>query len=139
MTMTSTNRRNRAAIRSTTAVGLAAFMFVLGLTIAAVGRADSTPVGPLPPGPISAITTAPRQLVAVAMPRATIRSGLVWRLARRYDSTIVRQISEANVGRNVVLVYKIVGRGDTSLAFGLTRGDASTKAVKSVTYKIHSR
>jgi len=121
------------------AAGLAAFLTGVVLAITSTARADSTPVGPLPPGPISTITTAPKQLVAVAMPRATTRSGLVWRLARRYDSHIVRQVSEADVGSSVVVVFSVVGRGDTSLVFALTRGDTSAKAVKAVTHKIHSR
>jgi tRNA A37 threonylcarbamoyladenosine biosynthesis protein TsaE len=63
----------------------------------------------------------------------------VWRVARRYDSTVVRQVSEADVNRTVVLVFKVVGRGTTSLVFGLTRGDTSSKAVKSATHTIVSR
>jgi hypothetical protein len=122
-------------------IGLVVVAFVTGIALAtaAAVQADSTPVGPLPRGPISAIATAPNQLVAVAMPRATTRSGLVWRLARRYDSQVVRQISEADVGPNVVVVFRVVGRGDTSLVFALTRGDTSAKAVKAVTHKIRSR
>ena len=120
-----------------TLVGLAASAAALGFT--AIGRADSTPVGPLPRGAVSTITTSPRQLVAVALPRRTTGSGLVWRLARRYDSTVVREISEADVGASVVVVFKVVGRGDTSLVFALTRGDTSPKAIDAVTHRIHSR
>src|SRR4051812_46783997 len=57
-------------------------------------RASSTPVGPLPAGPVSTVTTSPNQLVAVALPHAPAKSGLVWRLARRYDSRLVREVSE---------------------------------------------
>ena len=137
--MTSSARRDRAIARSMMASGLAALLTGVVLAIASAARADSTPVGPLPPGPISTITTGPKQLVAVAMPRAGTRSGLVWRLARRYDSYIVRQVGEADVGSNVVVVFRIVGRGDTSLVFALTRGDTSAKAVKAVTHEIRSR
>jgi hypothetical protein len=77
-------------------------------------------------------------LVAVALPHAAHRSGLVWRIARRYDSHIVRQISEADVRGSVVIVFKVVGRGNTSLVFALTHGDTSPKAVKASTHKIHS-
>jgi hypothetical protein len=101
-------------------------------------NADSTPVGPLPPGPITTTTTKPGLLVAVALPHASSASGLVWRIARRYDSSLVKQVSEADVGANVVLVFKVVGRGQTSVVFAQTRGDASSKAVKSATYKIRS-
>jgi hypothetical protein len=116
-------------------------MLVAGaaLAVAAAALADSTPVGALPPGPVSTITTRPNQLVAVALPHAPKSSGLAWRLARRYDSRVVRQISEAEVGATVVVVFKVVGRGKTSLVFALTRGDTSPKAVKAATHKIVSR
>ena len=108
------------------------------LSGATAALADSTPVGPIPAGQVATTATRPGQLVAVALPHASASSGLVWRIARRYDSTIVRQVSEADVGSNVVLVFRIVGKGDTSLVFALTKGDTSSKAVKSVTQKIHS-
>jgi hypothetical protein len=110
------------------------------LLLAAVGpaRADSTPVGPLPPGPVSKTTTQPGLLVAVALPHAARSSGLAWRIARRYDTAVLRQVSEADVGRSVVLVFRVLGRGDTTLVFALTRGDASSKAVRSATQRIHS-
>jgi hypothetical protein len=38
----------------------------------------------------------------------------------------------------VVVVFKVVGRGDTALVFALTRGDTSAKAVKAATHKVHS-
>jgi hypothetical protein len=63
----------------------------------------------------------------------------VWRIARPYDSGVLRQVSEAVVGPRVVLVFRVVGRGDTSLVFALTRGDTSGKAIKALTHKIHSR
>jgi tRNA A37 threonylcarbamoyladenosine biosynthesis protein TsaE len=64
--------------------------------------------------------------------------GARWRIARRYDSSVVRQVSEADVGANVVLVFKVIGRGKTALVFALTRGDTSSKAVRSSTHKILS-
>lgn len=120
-------------------VAIALVLSAVMLAVAATGRAASTPVGALPAGPVSTITTAPSQLVAIALPHASKQSGLVWRIARRYDSTVVRQVSEADVGANVVLVFKVVSRGKTSLVFALTRGDASSKAVKAATHQILSR
>ena len=38
----------------------------------------------------------------------------------------------------VVVVFKIVGRGTTTLSFALTRGDTSPKALKAVRYLIRS-
>ena len=124
--------------RSLTALGFAILITAAALAIAPAAGADSTPIGPLPSGPVSTITTDPNQLVAIALPHASQKSGLVWRLARRYDSSVVRQISEADVDANVVLVFKVISRGKTSLVFALTRGDTSSKALKAATHKIVS-
>ena len=117
-------------------------LVVAGLAAAVLSappaRSDSTPVGALPPGPVTTTTTKPGLLVAVALPHASSASGLVWRIARRYDSRVVQQVSEADVGASVVLVFKVVGRGQTSIVFAQTRGDTSSKAVKSATHKIRS-
>jgi len=130
---------NQTTRRSPLALGFAILATGVALAIAAAARGESAPVGPLPAGPISTISTSPNQLVAVALPHAPKTSGLVWRLARRYDSGVVRQISEADVDANVLLVFKVIGHGKTSLVFALTRGDTSSKAVKAVTHKILSR
>ena len=137
--MAPVTRRDRAIACAMIAVAIAAFVTVVLFAFAAVARADTTPVGPLPGGPVSIVTTGPNQLVAVALPNARRQSGLVWRLARQYDAGIVRQISEADVGANVVVVFRVVGRGDTSLVFAQTRGEASGRAVKALTHKIRSR
>jgi hypothetical protein len=119
---------------------LAASILALALMLSGTrpARANSTPVGPLPAGPVSTTTTKPGQLVAVALRDPRRRSGLVWRLARRYDARVLRQVSEADLGPTIVLVYRVIGRGDTALRFALTRGDASPRAIQSATYKVHS-
>jgi hypothetical protein len=43
------------------------------------------------------------------------------------------------VDANVVLVFKVIGRGKTALVFALTRGDTSSKAVKAATHTVLSR
>jgi len=137
--MTSANARTNPSRRNLVLVGFAVLVIALGLGIATTARAASTPVGPLPPGPVSTITTGPDQLIAVAFPHASKKSGLSWRLARRYNSSVLREISEADVGANVVVVFKVIGRGKTSLVYALTRGDTSSKAVKAATHTILSR
>ena len=127
------------AKRTLLVLGCATLATAFALVTGTAARASSTPIGPLPAGPVSTVTTSPNQLVAVALPRARAKSGLVWRLARRYDSQVVREVSETDVDTNVVLVFRVVSRGKTSLVFGLTRGDTSAKAVKSATHVIVSR
>jgi hypothetical protein len=112
----------------------------LGVVLAATrgAHAESTPVGPLPTGPVTKTDTAPGLPVAVALPHDRTGSGLVWRIARNYDPKVIREVSEADIGANVVVVYRVVGYGDTSLVFALTRGDASPKALETLTTKIHA-
>jgi hypothetical protein len=117
-----------------------AVCFVLMLTIAlAEGRADSTPTGVLSEGPVSTVKTQRGRLVAVALPRPTPSSGLVWRIARQVDASVVRELDEVDTASSVVVVFKVVGVGRTSIVFALTRGDTSPKALRSDTTTVVSR
>lgn len=105
-------------------------------TFVTVGLADSPPVGALPSGPTSTIQTQKGELVAFALPKRP--AGRVWRIARKFDAGVVRQVSEADVGRSVVLVFKANGSGATTVIFGLTRGETS-KAFESRRFTIRVR
>ena len=119
--------------------------FVL-LTLAALAaaaavapaRADSPPVGPLPAGPTTSISTTRGQLVAVALPRQGASTGLVWRVARTVNSRVLRQVSEADVDSSVVVVFRAVGAGTANVVFALTRGETS-KAHRAVRYRVRVR
>ena len=87
------------------------------------GITSAPPVGPLPPGPSSTIVTRRGELVAFALPHRT--GGKVWRVARSVDATVLRQVSEGDVGPSVVLVFRATGRGTATVALGLTRGERS--------------
>jgi hypothetical protein len=128
----------RRIARALIMLGLITLVTGLAFAIVAVAHADSAPVGRLPAGPVSSTITRPGQLVAVALPNARAGSGLVWRLARPYNPRVVRQVSEADLGRDIVLVFKVVGRGDTALVFALARGETSSVAVKAIRHKIHA-
>jgi hypothetical protein len=107
-------------------------------TMTALGSA--TPVKSIPSGPVTATSTSAGQLTAVALPHPSGKyRGYVWRIARKYDGHVVREVGEADVGSNVVIIYRVVGSGRTSLVFGLTHGDSSPIAVKSVTHRIDAR
>jgi hypothetical protein len=104
--------------------------------LAGVSRAEAPPVGPLPQGPASTIQSQKGELVAFALP---VRSnGRVWRIARKFDVRVVRQVSEGDLGDAVVLVFKAVGRGTTTVSFGLTRGETA-KALESRRYTVRVR
>jgi hypothetical protein len=120
-----------AIARLTAAIAVA--LVLTAATVAAVARATAPPVGALPPGPKSTIVTQPGQLVAVALPSRG--GGRSWRIARAFDDAVVRQVSEANVGSNVVVVFKSVGEGQATLAFALTRGETA-KALEARTFSV---
>jgi hypothetical protein len=106
---------------------------MLALVLAFPALASSPPVGPLPPGPVSSITTPKGTLVSVAL---TSRTGKSWRLARAVSAKVLVEVSEANVGSSVVIVYRAVGRGSVSVRYGLTRGE-TRKAYASATFNVH--
>ena len=123
----------------------ALFLRIFGLVAAAgaavalittPSSADSTPVGALPKGPVATIATHRGLLVALALPHPA--SGLVWRLARPVNPKVMHQISEAEVGKNVVVVYAVTGKGQTSIIFALTRGDSSPKAESTATLHVRA-
>jgi hypothetical protein len=108
-------------------------VFACSALLAGVGYADSTPIGPLPSGPTSTIQTKKGELVAFALPQRA--GGRVWRVARAFDSTVLQQVSEANVGKSVVLVFKALGTGKATVSFGLTRGERA-KAYESRRFSV---
>jgi hypothetical protein len=106
---------------------------VAALVCIASASASAPPVGPLPTGPTSTIVTTSGELVAVALPHRA--GGRVWRIARAFDGNVVNEVSEADVGTNVVLVFKATGRGTTKLVFTSTLGER-TKAYEARTFVV---
>jgi hypothetical protein len=109
---------------------------LVGASLVAGARASAPPVGPLPAGPHSIITTKVGELVAVALPHRS--GGRAWRIARAFDSRLVTEASEADVGSNVVLVFKTHRTGSVTLSFALTRGETA-KAFEAKTFEVHIR
>ena len=116
-----------------------ASVFVIAAATAATAvaaRASTPPVGPLPAGPTATLTTQAGELVAVALPHRS--GGRSWRIARTFDSKILHEVSEADVGPTVVLVFKTTRPGATTLALALTRGETA-KAYEARKFKVHVR
>jgi hypothetical protein len=122
------------------AFAFAALAAAVAVAVAiAPASAGSKKVGELPKGPTTKIDVAEGGLVALALPRPDESTGLVWRVARKVDDTVLEQVSEADVEDTVVLVFRAVGRGDAAVKVAQTKGDSSSKAVKAQTYKVHVR
>ena len=94
---------------------------IAAAALAGASGASAPPVGPLPAGPRSQIQTSMGELVAIALPHRS--GGLTWRIARPFDAKIVRQVSEGDLGNQVVLVFRAAGSGATSIVLALTRGE----------------
>jgi hypothetical protein len=114
-------------------LGTAAAIAIL-LATSTGAMASAPPVGALPPGPVSSLVVVKGEPFAIALPHSS--GGRVWRIARPFDSRVVGQVSEADVGSNVVLVFRASGTGTTTVAFGLTRGERA-KAYASRRFVIH--
>ncbi len=110
---------------------------VVGATTLAVGsgHASAPPVGALPNGPVSTISTTKGEYVAFALPAHS--GGLVWRVARSFKTGVLNEVREqSGVGGTIVIVFKATGVGDTSITYALTRGERA-KAFQSRRFEVH--
>jgi hypothetical protein len=82
------------------------------------------------------VTTKAGELVAIALPHRS--GGRVWRIARPFDGSVLREVSEADIGSNVVIVFKAVRPGALTLSYALTRGE-TTKALEARTFAVRIR
>ncbi len=117
---TDATRRSRTRLRP---LATAAAVLVVGAATGPAALASAPPVGPLPAGPTSTIATKKGQLVSVALPHRS--GGRSWRIARAFDSKVLREVTEGDVGSTVVVVFKAVRAGRTAIVFALTRGEAA--------------
>jgi hypothetical protein len=102
-------------------------------TVVATSRASAPPVGPLPRGPVTTVTAPNQEYVSVALNRG--QSGLVWRVARAWNTRVVVQTTEANLGDLTVYVFRTIKPGTATLRFALTNGERP-KAYRAATYKL---
>jgi hypothetical protein len=94
--------------------------------------ASAPPIGALPTPAVTLVQTHSGSLVSVALPRRADRE---WRIARNSDQRVMRQVSEADVAGSVVLVFKAVGKGSTSVTLAETRGERA-KVYRAVRYTV---
>jgi predicted secreted protein len=115
------------------------------LTVAAVVAAaavltttalsSAPPVGPLPKGPVQTVERSQGTTFVLALPKPGV-AGRSWRVARSYDSGVVRQVGEGTRPSGAVWVtYQAVGPGTTRIAYALTRG-ARSHAYASRTFRV---
>ncbi len=91
--------------------------------IVPAARASAPPVGPLPAGPSVTVKVTTGGTFSTTLPKPTV-SGGAWRIARPFDSTVVRQVGEATTASGGARVtFRALGEGTTRVVFALTRGE----------------
>ena len=108
-------------------------LLIAAAALAAPALASAPPVGPLPASKLTTITTTRGSLVSIALPRRA--GGYAWRVARAFNPRVVRQVTEGDVGPTVVLVFRAVGRGYTTIVVAETRGETA-KAYRAARYLV---
>ncbi len=91
--------------------------------LVATASAAAPPVGPLPAGPVAKISTKRGELVAVALPAST--NGRQWRQKGIVNTKVLKEVAEADVGPSIVIVFKAMGAGTATVAYGLTKGETA--------------
>jgi predicted secreted protein len=99
-----------------------AVALVLLAVLALPATASAPPVGALPAGPTKAIYVKTARTFWIVLPKSTVR-GRVWRLARPYDATVIRQTREGEKGNTVWVTFRTFRAGTTRVVFALTLGE----------------
>src|SRR3569623_502213 len=112
-------------------IALAAATFAV-LVLALPVEASAPPVGKLPKGPVTTVRTPKGTFVSIALPHL---KGLSWRVARQFDSRVVAEAGEGDIGTTVVITYRAKAAGHTKVVYAATRGE-STVAKAARTYDV---
>lgn len=108
--------RPRVALRAALALSACA----AALVAPALARAEATPVGALPKGPVFRIGVLRDGTFVVRAPKRPAKTGLVWRIARPIDPKVVREIAEGEDRLNVWIRFKAFKAGVVRVVLGLT-------------------
>jgi hypothetical protein len=103
---------------------IAAVVVAAGVVVA-TASSTAPPVGPLPKGPVQTVERSAGTMFTVTLPKPAV-AGRSWRVARIYDSGVVREVGEGAKGSGVVWVtYRAVAPGATRVVYALTRGETA--------------
>ena len=103
--------------------------------VTATALSSAPPVGPLPKGPVHTVKRSPGTMFVLTLPKPGV-AGRSWRVARSYDSDIVRQVGEGTKPSGAVwATYRAVAAGTTRVVYALTRGERS-HAYASRTFRV---
>ena len=99
----------------------------------ATAQAATPPVGTLPKGPLTTITSQAQGYVSVVLNRG--QSGLIWRIARPYNTQIIVLTAKTNLGDLTLWVFRTIKPGTTTLRYALTHNQ-EPKAYQAATYQL---
>jgi predicted secreted protein len=101
---------------------------VLCVAVAALSApaalASAPPVGPLPNGPTTTVKLAVGKSYTARLPQPKV-AGRVWRVARPFAGTVVRETGEGDTKTQVWVRFRATGKGSTKVVFAMTRGETS--------------
>ena len=97
---------------------------VVAAILAVAAFASAPPVGQLPKGPVTFVQLAVGKTYTVKLPQPKV-AGRVWRIARPFDGKVVRETREAETKQQVLVSFRTVGKGTTSVIFAMTLGERS--------------
>jgi predicted secreted protein len=116
-------------------LAVAGAVVVSAAVAAANALSSAPPVGPLPRGPVQTVKRTPGRTFTITLPKPGI-AGRSWRIARRYDSGVVREVGEGTRKSGAVwTTYRAVAPGRTSVVYALTRGEGAV-AYASRTFRV---
>ena len=121
-----------------TALALLLVLVATGAAVPGPAAASSTPVGPLPQGPVRTVKVLRDATFVISAPKRPANSGLVWRIARAFDGEVVQQVGEGEDRFSVWLRFKATRTGTTRIVLALTRGE-TRKAAASRTWVVSVR
>jgi hypothetical protein len=108
------------------------------LAAGAGAQGAPAPVGTLPKGRVTTITTRCNEPVAMAL-RNSPKPGRVWRIANTYDIMALWEAYDGNVGWYHVFIFVANQcNATTTIVFALTQGENGYKAYKARTYRVRS-
>ncbi len=91
--------------------------------VATAALPSAPPVGPLPGGPVKIVKPVAGETFVVTLAKPGV-AGRTWRVARAYDSKVVREVREHTTSSGAVRVtYRAVAPGRTRIVYALTRGE----------------
>jgi hypothetical protein len=116
-------------------IAVPAAAVTVACALAATALSTAPPVGPLPAGAVRTVKPKAGKTFTVTLPKPGV-AGRTWRVARAFDSGVVREVREGTRHDGSVWVtYRAVAPGTTRVVYALTLGERA-RAYASRTFRV---